>query len=73
MILFIEWVIYSVFFFDSVFILLSSPNTVRKILLEAYELQMHTGEYAFIGIEMIKNKKIYGEFNWYKQGKFQIE
>lgn len=28
------------------FLLLSTPNTVRKILLEAYELQMHNGEYA---------------------------
>lgn len=32
---------------------------------------MHTGEYAFIAIEMIKNKKIFGEFNWYKQGDYR--
>lgn len=63
--------IHNFFLFVTVFLLLSTPNVVRKILLEASELQMYS-EYAFVAIEMIKNKKAYGEFNWYRQGKFRL-
>ena len=33
---------------------------VRQILLEAYDLGMNNGEYSFLGIELIKNKRSSG-------------
>ena len=41
-----------------VFILLVKGQTIREILLNAYDLNMHVkGDYTFLGIELIKAKK----------------
>lgn len=58
---------------SAVFLLLTSGENVRRLLLEAYEQNMGNGEHAFVCIELIKNKKKYGDFSWYKMGKRKRE
>lgn len=51
-----------------VFVLLVKGQTLREILLNAYDLGMHLkGEYTFICIELIKAKKT-DAIEWYKYG-----
>lgn len=51
-----------------VFILLVKGQTLREIMLAAYDLGMHAkGEYTFIGVELIKAKKV-DAIEWYKFG-----
>lgn len=50
------------------FILVASGDLVRNILLEGYDLGMNSGEYAFIGIELVKNRRASGDFSWYQPG-----
>ncbi|GIY26309.1 atrial natriuretic peptide receptor 1 [Caerostris darwini] len=49
-----------------VFILFACGETVRSILLAAYELGMQNGEYAFISIELLKSQMLKKQFSWYK-------
>ncbi|KAI1291124.1 Atrial natriuretic peptide receptor 1 [Halotydeus destructor] len=51
-----------------VILLVASGQMVREILLAAHELGMNNGEYTFIGIELIKDKRAGGDFNWYQLG-----
>ncbi|XP_013785353.1 atrial natriuretic peptide receptor 1-like, partial [Limulus polyphemus] len=50
-----------------VFIIIGTGETVREILLAAYDLGMGNGEYAFLSVELFNNKKAFGEFTWYKK------
>ena len=50
------------------FILVSTGNIVRELLLEAHNLGMGNGDYAFLSIELVKNKGSYGDFSWYQPG-----
>lgn len=52
-----------------VFLLLTAGENIRKVLLEAHEQGMGNGEHAFFGIELIKNRKKYGDLSWHKMGK----
>lgn len=54
--------------FSEVIILAASGENVRDILLDAYDLGMNTGDYAFVAIELIKNKRAGGDYSWYKLG-----
>ncbi|KAG8179782.1 hypothetical protein JTE90_002822 [Oedothorax gibbosus] len=49
-----------------VFILLACGETVRSILLAAYDLGMDRGDYAFLSVELIKNQVSSKQFSWYK-------
>ncbi|CAG2105995.1 unnamed protein product [Medioppia subpectinata] len=51
-----------------VFILISTGELVRHLLLEAYELGMNNGEYAFFGVELVKSTGTSGDFSWYQSG-----
>ncbi|XP_076308621.1 atrial natriuretic peptide receptor 1-like [Tachypleus tridentatus] len=51
-----------------VFILVAKGPTVRKILLAAHDLGMSDGEYAFLTIELFKNKRSFGDFSWFLFG-----
>lgn len=50
------------------FILVASGQVVRDILLEGYDLGMNSGEYAFVGIELVKSRLNSGDFSWYQPG-----
>ncbi|XP_076365944.1 atrial natriuretic peptide receptor 3-like [Tachypleus tridentatus] len=50
-----------------IFIIIGTGETVREILLAAYDLGMGNGEYAFLSVELFNNKKAFGEFTWYKK------
>lgn len=52
----------------SVIILVTTGELTRHMLLEAYDLGMGNGEYAFIGIELLKQTGSAGDFSWYKAG-----
>lgn len=53
----------------AVILLLVSGAYMRDILLQAYDLAMGNGEYAFIGIELIKAKSAgSGDISWYRLG-----
>ena len=52
--------------FLSVIILLVQEQVVRDILLEAYDLGMHNGEYTFIGIELIRHNREHADLPWFK-------
>ncbi len=54
--------------FSLVIILVTSGELVRHLLLEAHELGMGNGEYAFFGVELVKSTGSYGDFSWYQPG-----
>jgi hypothetical protein len=54
--------------FSLVIILVTTGELVRHILLEAHELGMGNGEYAFFGVELVKSTGNYGDFSWYQPG-----
>ncbi|XP_022253444.1 atrial natriuretic peptide receptor 1-like, partial [Limulus polyphemus] len=51
-----------------IFILVAKGYTVRNILLAAHDLGMSNGEYAFLTIELFKNKRSFGDFSWFVPG-----
>lgn len=65
----------SVFFHDfylisqyTVFILVASGDLLRKILLDAHDLGMGNGDYAFLGVELVKTRSSSSESSWYRPG-----
>ena len=57
-----------VFFCISVIILVTTGELTRHMLIEAHELGMGNGDYAFFGVELIKQSGSAGDFSWYKPG-----
>lgn len=49
-------------------ILVTTGELTRHLLIEAHELGMGDGSYAFIGIELLKQTGSAGDFSWYKPG-----
>jgi hypothetical protein len=54
--------------FSLVIIFVTTGELVRHLLLEAHELGMGNGEYAFFGIELVKSTGSFGDFSWYQPG-----
>ncbi|XP_076352674.1 atrial natriuretic peptide receptor 1-like [Tachypleus tridentatus] len=54
-----------------VFVLVTEWETIRSLLLEAYNLGMGNGEYTFFTFQLNKNKKKYGEISWYIPGDYR--
>ena len=53
----------------TVILLAVASRSVRNILLDAYDLGMNSGEYAFLAIELIKESSTSSESHgWYKIG-----
>lgn len=48
--------------------ILADGELTRNILIEAHEMGMGNGEYAFIGIELLKQSGSSSDFSWYKSG-----
>ncbi|XP_064468524.1 atrial natriuretic peptide receptor 1-like [Ornithodoros turicata] len=51
-----------------VFLLAGDGEVIRQILLDAYDLDMHDGQFAFLTAEPYKNERYFGDFSWYKEG-----
>ncbi|XP_077501085.1 atrial natriuretic peptide receptor 1-like [Amblyomma americanum] len=51
-----------------VFLLAGDGEVIRQLLLDAYDLGMHDGQFAFLTAEPYKNERYFGEFSWYKEG-----
>ncbi|CAN8023791.1 unnamed protein product, partial [Ixodes persulcatus] len=51
-----------------VFLLAGDGEVIRQMLLDAYDLNMHDGQFAFLTAEPYKNERYFGEFSWYKEG-----
>ena len=41
-------------------------DTLREIMLSAYDLELLNGEYAFINIIPFRDKKLFGDDSWYR-------
>ncbi|KAI1295476.1 Atrial natriuretic peptide receptor 1 [Halotydeus destructor] len=51
-----------------IIILVAGGDTVRNVLLEAYELSMHQGDYVFIAVDFIPSREIFDHFSWFRPG-----
>ncbi|XP_037283872.2 atrial natriuretic peptide receptor 1 [Rhipicephalus microplus] len=51
-----------------VFLLAGDGEVIRQLLLDAHDLGMHDGHFAFLTAEPYKNERYFGEFSWYKEG-----
>ncbi|RWS14281.1 atrial natriuretic peptide receptor 1-like protein [Dinothrombium tinctorium] len=51
-----------------IFIILTKATILRDILLTAHDLGMNTNEYAFLTVELIKDKDAAKNVGWYKVG-----
>lgn len=49
-------------------ILITTGDYLRDIMLEAYDLGMGRGDYAFFTMELIKSSSASGDFGWYRPG-----
>lgn len=49
-------------------ILVTTGEVTREMLITAHSLEMGNGEYAFFGIELIKQTGSESDFSWYKAG-----
>jgi hypothetical protein len=43
-------------------------ETVRQILLSAYDIGMGKGEYVFLTVELFKHSNSFGNFEWFVAG-----
>jgi hypothetical protein len=43
-------------------------ETVRQILLSAYDIGMGKGEYVFLTVELFKHSNSFGNFDWFVAG-----
>lgn len=49
-------------------LILTSGETLRQILLAAYDLNMGYGGYVFLTVELFKHTNSFGNFDWYISG-----
>ena len=50
------------------FIIVSSGELLREIMLQGYDLGMNSGEYAFLTIEVMKSKDSSSDHSWHRIG-----
>ena len=51
-----------------VIVIVSSGELLRDLLLQAHDLGMSDGEYAFLSIELIKTRDTVSQSSWYRTG-----
>lgn len=51
-----------------VFLIAVREDSIRDILLKAYDLKMNNGEYAFVGIQLVKANTKFSELPWFVSG-----
>lgn len=52
----------------TVILILTNGDTLRQILLSAFDLGMSNGGYVFLSVELFKHVNSFGNFQWYVPG-----
>lgn len=56
-------ILFSILF--QVILILTTGETLRQILLAAFDLQMGNGGYVFLTVELFKHANSFGNFDWF--------
>lgn len=49
-------------------LILTNGDTLRQVLLSAFDLGMGDGGYVFLSVELFKHASSFGNFDWFVKG-----